>query len=481
MQTASRERKLTVKTKLAFASGSLEGSMSAAAGVALMLYYNQVLGLSASLCGMAFFIASLVDAITDPLVGAISDRWRSRWGRRHPFMAASAIPSALCFYGLYQPLPGLSETGLFVWLTMMTVLGRTAMTFFVVPHNALGAELTDDYHERTSIFGYNLLVAYIGGLILGVFVLMVVFPSSPEYDNGILNPSRYRFLATFGAIIMASSILFCCWATRDQIPYLHATPAARPKPSVSEYLSDLRSLLRNRSFLVMTVCWLLLAITGGVLGVVFTYSYIYAFELSTERLTVLRFAAIPGFFVMLPLAGWLTRRLDKKYALLATGWSTLFFIGLPIVLRMLGLFPENESAWLIPAFLGIGVMSGILLPIVPITVDSMMTDVADEHELKTGKRSEGTIFAVKAFAMKLTSGMGGMIAGFGLDIIGFPENAVMGEVDPDVITRLLFMNGPLYWIICGLGFCFLFAYTLDHKRHQEILGQLRERRASAQA
>lgn len=91
--------------------------------------------------------------------------------------------------------------------------------------------------------------------------------------------------------------------------------------------------------------------------------------------------------------------------------------------------------------------------------------------------AEGTVFAVKAFAMKLTSGVGGMFAGFGLDIIGFPKDAVMGEVDPEIITRLLFLNGPLYWIICGFGYCFAFAYTLNHKRHQEILEQLRERRA----
>ena len=161
-----RNRKLTSRIKIAFAFGSLEESVLGAAGVATMLYYNQVLGVSASLCGLAFLIASIADAVTDPLIGAFTDNWRGgRWGRRHPFMAASAIPLAICFYFLYQPPGSLAEAGLFIWLTATTVLLRAFKTLFVVPHNAMGAELTDDYHERTSVFGYNTVTGMLGGII----------------------------------------------------------------------------------------------------------------------------------------------------------------------------------------------------------------------------------------------------------------------------------------------------------------------------
>ena len=477
--TAERTRKFDLKTKLYFASGSIAISVSGAAGITTLLYYNQVLGVPAKLCGIAFLIASLVDAVTDPLVGSLSDGWRSRWGRRHPFMVASAIPFAACLYFTYQPWPGLSETGLFIWLTCVSVLGRTAATLFVVPHNAMGAEMTDDYHERTSVFGYNYIVSYVGGFVLGLFVLLVVFPTTSDYTNGMLNPDRYIILASLCAIVTPIAILYCAWATRDQIPHLHAMTDNKRIVSIRAYVRDIWSLMHNRSYLVMTLCWFILATTGGILGVVFTYSYIYGFELSTEKLSILRFAAIPGFFLMIPLAAWLTKRLDKKHTLIITGWSSLFFIGLPIVLRMLGLFPQNDSDWLIPAFFTVAIMSGILTPVVPITVDSMMTDVADEHELRTGMRSEGAIFAVKAFAMKLTAGIGGMFAGFGLDIIGFPQNAVPGEVAPEIITRLFFLNGPLYWMICGFGYCFLFFYTLTQSRHKSILEELTQRRVSA--
>jgi len=106
-QLSERNRKLSVRAKIAYSSGSLEEAMVGAAGVATMVFYNQVLGVSAALCGTAFLIASLVDAVSDPLIGSISDNVHTRWGRRHPFMFAAAFPLALCFYLMYQPPPGL--------------------------------------------------------------------------------------------------------------------------------------------------------------------------------------------------------------------------------------------------------------------------------------------------------------------------------------------------------------------------------------
>ena len=191
-----------------------------AAGIATMLFYNQVLGLSASLCGVVFLIASVVDGISDPILGAFSDQFKSRWGRRHPLMFLSAFPLAISFYCLYQPPEGLSETGLFVWFLLFMILTRTAKTFYTVPHAALGAELTEDYHERTSIFGYNAVTGMVGGVGFGVFLLVVVFPSTADYGNGLLNEGRYALLAAFGAVTIVVSLFACTFGTRDQIPYL---------------------------------------------------------------------------------------------------------------------------------------------------------------------------------------------------------------------------------------------------------------------
>ena len=213
-----RSRRLPLRTKLAFSSGALEEAVVGAASFATMLFYNQVLGLSASLCGVVFLVASVVDGISDPIVGAFSDQFRSRWGRRHPLMFLSAFPLAIAFYCLYQPPEGLGETGLFAWFLLFMILVRVAKTFYTVPHAALGAELTEDYHERTSIFGYNAVAGMAGGVGFGVLLLLVVFPSTEGYSNGLLNESRYPLLAASGAVIIVASLMACVFGTRDQIP-----------------------------------------------------------------------------------------------------------------------------------------------------------------------------------------------------------------------------------------------------------------------
>ena len=167
MSEASSEKgQVSVKTKLAFSSGSLEEAMIGAAGVATMIFYNQVLGVSPALCGIAFAIGSIIDAVSDPIVAALSDNFRSRWGRRHPFMAFSALPLTLGFYLMYAPPSDLTEAQYFAWLIFTVVLIRVGKTFYSVPHAALGAEMTDDYNDRTSIFGYSTLVGSVGNLLL---------------------------------------------------------------------------------------------------------------------------------------------------------------------------------------------------------------------------------------------------------------------------------------------------------------------------
>jgi Na+/melibiose symporter-like transporter len=194
--------KLPLKTKLTFSSGSIQLAMVSAAGITTLLYYNQVLGVSPSLCGTAFLIASIVDAVSDPLVGALSDRFRSRWGRRHPFMLLSALPFAVSIYFLYQPMGGLSTTGLFFWLTTFSVLMRLSYTFFNVPFLALGAELTDDYHERTSLWSWFEMTSLAAMMILSWVVLLAVFPSTLclhciQYrrhpsPNPLIAPNRFK-------------------------------------------------------------------------------------------------------------------------------------------------------------------------------------------------------------------------------------------------------------------------------------------------
>lgn len=468
--------KVSFGTKLAFSSGALEEAMIAAAGIATMVFYNQVLGVDPWLCGMVFFVASVVDAVSDPLVGSLTDNFRSRWGRRHPFMLLAILPLALAFYLMYAPPADLSELQYFWWFLGTMVLLRLGKTFYAIPHDALGAELTDDYHERTSVFGYNSVAGLAASAALGVFVLVAIFPSTSEHENGLLNPDQYPVLALFGAAWIAVTLLICVIGTRNQIPNLHRVD--REKVRVAAYLRDLFVLIKSRSYISVCAAWLVMATSGGILAVVATYTFIYCYELSTETLTLQRFVAIPGILVAIPLASYLTRVLDKKMTVVYTCIVCATFVGLPHFLRMIGWFPDNDSVWLVPMLFGSLLIGLLALPVVPIAIDSQLVDVADEFEYKTGRRAEGVVFSIRSFAIKATVGIGGLVGGFGLEIIDFPEDASAETLTPEVLNGLLFMTGPLYWIIVFSGMLFMALYNLNRARHDEIMAVLEVRRAA---
>ena len=203
----SRDRKLSVKAKVLFASGAIQEGVVSAGGIVTLIFYNQVLGVSPALAGIAFAIASVSDAITDPLIGTYSDQFKSKIGRRHPFMFFSALPLAVSFFFLYQPPQELSATGYFWWLTVFLVLVRVSQTFYLVPHDALGAELTDNYQERSSIFGYNAVAVSVFAASITMFAYFLIFPSTEGYENGLLNEPRYIILASAGSITIFFSII----------------------------------------------------------------------------------------------------------------------------------------------------------------------------------------------------------------------------------------------------------------------------------
>jgi Na+/melibiose symporter-like transporter len=474
--SSTRKRKLSLQTKLAFSSGGFQEAAVAAAGMTTLLFYNQILGVSASLCGVAFLIASVVDAVSDPLVGALSDRFDTRWGRRHPYMLVSAFPLAVSFYLLYQPMRDLSETGTFIWLTSFLVLMRLSITFYNIPHDALGAELTDDYHERTSLFGYNWVITSAATMLMVIFVLWVLFPTTPEYSTGLLNEGRYPLLAGIGAVVVFTAIMGCTFGTRNQIPFLHQ--ASLERTGYREFSKNLLQLLINPSYLAVCVSWLTLAAALGILGMVSTYTYLYAYEISSEQLSLTAFAKLPGILVALPLATLMTRRLDKKRSFIIASLVSASIIASPHLLRMYGVFPGSESLLFLPLLFGPLFLGYMILPVMNIVVDSQLVDICDDHEYKTGVRAEGVVFSIRTFAMKSTIGLGAMIGGFGLDLIGFPQDAVVGELAPRVVNGLLFMSGPLYLMIVTLGIAFMLLYRLNAKRHQDMLDVLEKRRAA---
>ena len=164
----------SVWLKLAHGSGAAAfGIKNGGFDYFLLLFYGTVVGLEPGLVGLAILIALVIDAISDPLVGYWSDNFRSRWGRRHPFMYAAALPVALSYFLLWNP-PDWGQTGLFLYLTLIAVLIRTFITFYETPSSALIPEITADYEERTSLQSYRLLFGWSGGNLMTIVMFGVL-------------------------------------------------------------------------------------------------------------------------------------------------------------------------------------------------------------------------------------------------------------------------------------------------------------------
>ena len=212
---------ITARLKMAFGLGSTaEAVVITTTSSFLLIFYNQVRGLNPAHVGVALSIGLIVNAVFDPLVGSWSDRTRSRWGRRHPFLFASILPGALCYYALFNPPDGMSEIFQLGWLVFFNVALMQAMTLFHTPHLALGGEMSDDYLERTSIMNYNTFFLWMGDTAGWLLSFAWFFKPTPGYPNGALDPSRWQPFS----IAIGLMIIFCLFTssfiTRSRIPYL---------------------------------------------------------------------------------------------------------------------------------------------------------------------------------------------------------------------------------------------------------------------
>ena len=463
----ARRPRLGVPTKLVYGLGSVAfGVKDAGFQTFLLLFYNQLVGLPAEWVSGAIALALIVDACVDPIVGHVSDHWRSRWGRRHAFMYAAALPVAASYLLLWNP-PHASHAVLFGYLLATAVVVRTFITFYEIPSSALVAELTQDYDQRTTLLSYRSVFGSVGGLGMALLAYLVFLRPTPEFAQGQLNPHGYAAYGAVSAAIMFAAIVLSAAGTQRFVPFLFR-PTAAPK-TLGETASEMLSTLSNRSFLMTLGAGSFGAMSGGLHSALTLYFATYFWELSSAQISILVIAGVAGAIaasVLAPIAG---RLMGKKAAGLTAYCVSIPGAVSPFLLRQAGLFPTNHSAWLLPALLLFILVMSLIGTSASILISSMIADVVEDSQVKTGRRSEGLFFAASAFAGKLVSAGGLFFAGLILGLVGFPVAAKPGLVDPHILTRLVWTYVPIY---CGLslaGAGFLSFYDISRSRHEENL------------
>jgi Na+/melibiose symporter-like transporter len=447
----------------------------------LLYFYNQVLHVSGTITGLALAISLVVDAVVDPMAGALSDRLKSKWGRRHPYIVLSALPLGGCFFLIFNPPAGLGEIELGAWLVVWTLLTRIALTFYHVPHLALGAEMAHDYNQRSTLYSFNTFFSIFGAAGGTAIAYALFFPTTPEYNPGLLNPHGYVLFSICFGIAVAAAVFVCAAGTWREIPHLASSGRNTSSFTLKRVFTETREAFRNRSFRAIFFGMSLSTLMLAMEGVLTPYMGVHFWGLTTEQISTIPLISFVGLIVGTALVPAVTRWLDKKRTLIYCSLISLIMPNLFIGMRLLDVpgFPENGSPWVLVIVISINVVLYTMVPLVFASLNAMFADIVDEHELDTGYRREGIVFAARSFLIKAISSVCIMIGGWVIDFIEFPRGARAGTVPEDVLWSLGLYQTPLPSILVLVGILLYSGYRLDRHRHAEIVRQLAERRAAA--
>lgn len=466
---------ITTGTRWAYSGGGAGYGVLRNAHYFVLIYYSQVLGLDPGLAGLAVGIGLVFDAITDPLIGYLSDSTRSKWGRRHPWLYASILPLGASFYFLWHP-PGFvaGDTLLFAWLVICNVSMRTALTMFLVPAYAIVAELTADYDERTRLLtGFHVVDSVFNN---GMSVLMYAFWLVPteQISDGVMNPEGYQNAGLLGAVVIVVSILVFAIGLRRFIPRLRQYQVDT-SPSPGQFFRQVADVFNSVSARVVVLSGVLYYAGTGTYVALWVYIYSYFWEFTNEQISIIVIPmALAGLFLPPAMARWAAGR-EKKTVAKAGLLGAMAINVVPIGLRLLGFFPENGSEALFRIMLVAGFFETILFLVFDICWRSMIVDLTERTELATGRRNEGVISSTITFATKCADALGTLIAGTLLSLIAFPTETAVGDVPPDVIAKLGLIYGPVVFLIWMGVILSLGRYRISRSRHQEILQRLSRR------
>lgn len=468
---------LKLRTKLAYGVGAIgESSVIWLFSTLAFFFYNQVIGLSGTLAGLAVLIATLFDAVSDPLVGSISDNFRSKYGRRHPFMFAAPLPAMLCIYLVFSPPVEMGQIAIFAWFAICTILLRLSITLFTIPHLALGAELSDDYIERSNVMSFNNVFAYTGVIIMHVYVWFFVFPNIDGFEMGQLSKDAYPSIVFFSCLLIGTAMTASAFYTRDQIPNLKQAESRKDKNVAIRFFKDIYAVLKNPNYLYLLLGIFFLSILIGTHETLGLYMYTFYWKLSPIQTGWLILNNVFGYAIGFIVTSKLHQMFDKPIIIVISAILLSVFWSLAVILSLFGLAPEPASWDLVIFIIILGSVAAAGGSILHISVMSALADVCDEHELLTGYRQEGIFYSARSFFAKTSSGIGHVIAGIALDIINFPRGDINAEVTESMLFNLGLLDGPFAMIWGLIAAIFYSGYKITNKYHKEIREKLNEKK-----
>lgn len=414
-----------------------------------MKYSTDVLLIAPAVMGVLLAGARLWDAFTDPITGYLSDRTQSRFGRRRAWMFIAAIPLGLSLVMLWSPPNLSSEIQIIAWMIVALLLFETALTAYFVPHGALGVELTQNYHERTRLFGYGHIISAVGAFLC----LIALY-----YVDTVADKRSFISALSIGSGVSIALILLA---------------STRILPERAEYQSmggksarrSFVDVFKNRYARLLLVVYGVEAFGSASVGLLFPYLLEYVWVGMSGKLMMLFLVFFVPMFLSVPIWIRLSRIFGKKEV-----WITSLGIS---VLGFVGYFLVSESG---PLVWTVAVIQGAASGCSVVLAQSVQADVVDYDEYLTGERKEGVYFAAWNLTRKISASVAALIVGIVLQFAGFEPNVEQTESTKLALRILL---GVVPAIAIALGALLLTRFQLNEAKHKEIRQTLESRKAQA--
>jgi GPH family glycoside/pentoside/hexuronide:cation symporter len=438
-------------TKFLYGVGDTGFSLtSTIIGVYFAIFLTDVVRIPPGIAAAAIFIGRSWDYINDPIIGHISDRTRSRWGRRRPFLLFGAVPFALAFTLMWWRPPIESQLGLVIYYAAAYVLFDGAATFVYMPYFALTPELTADYDERTALTSYRMFFSILGGLVAFTVPLMIVGSFEPEAAPRVLMMG-----ALFAGISMVPLWLTFV-GTRERPVHMRLE-----QPGLRE---SLRAALKNRPFVFSMGIFLLTWVSVTILEATLLYFLKYVVEREAQSDLIMG-AIFVTAIVALPFWEWTSRRWDKQKAYMVgiAFWAV-------VQLLLISLSPASSLGLLLTlcVLAGIGVSAAHVLPW------SIIPDAIEWDEWQTGERHEGMFYSLITLMQKVATSVAIPLVLLLLQVTGYEANAAAQPSQALLGIRLAVGPIPAALLVGGIAFAYL--YPLGRDRYTEIAQELKARR-----
>ncbi len=449
------QTKLNFSTKLAYGIGELSGSLPSNILVFFFLFFlTDIAGLKPGLAGIIVMIGKIWDAINDPLIGWLSDRTRSPFGRRYPWMILGSIPLGLSCVLLWTISPSNHQPFQIIYYTIIALVFYTAFTAVLLPYSALSAELTQDYHDRTNLISFRSAFS-IGGSILSLILAELIF-------NWVNNEEKqYLILGFVAGLITIISIYISVFGTYKRYNHVQQDYSNYSKTSSLSFREKLSLVFTNFPFICVMIIYLCSWLSVQTIAAILPYFVINCMGLTEEHFTRMAIMVQGTALMMMVVWSYLSRRLGKK---------VIYLMGIPFtIVAELGLFLLQPGQvilmYLIAIVAGIGIATAYIVPW------SMLPDVVDLDQLKTGERREGIFFALVVQLQKIGIALALFLVGRILDSAGYIPKST-GQQPDTALWAIRMIIGPLPITLLIIGLIFAYLYPITKAVHQDILSQI---------